>query len=84
MSSDVLSGNDSSQAPRQASMDNRRYYGLDALRGAMMMLGIVLHASMFYLVTPPPTMPLPTDRNNALVFDLIFAFIHSFRMPTCS
>lgn len=63
-------------------MDKRRYYGLDALRGGMMMLGIVLHASMLYLVTPPPTMPLPTDRNHAFVFDLVFAFIHSFRMPT--
>ncbi len=63
-------------------MDDRRYFGLDALRGGMMMLGIVLHAAMLYLVVPPPTMPLPTDRNNALVFDVIFAFIHSFRMPT--
>lgn len=62
--------------------DNRRYFGLDALRGAMMMLGIVLHAAMLYLAAPPPTMPIPTDRNNAYVFDLIFAFIHSFRMPT--
>jgi peptidoglycan/LPS O-acetylase OafA/YrhL len=63
-------------------MDERRYFGLDALRGGMMMLGIVLHGAMLYLVTPPPTMPIPTDRNNALVFDVIFSFIHSFRMPT--
>ena len=63
-------------------MDERRYFGLDALRGGMMMLGIVLHASMLYLVEPPAAMPIPTDRNNALVFDLIFHFIHSFRMPT--
>jgi len=62
--------------------DNRRYFGLDALRGGMMMLGIVLHAAMLYLAAPPPTMPIPTDRNNAVVFDVIFAFIHSFRMPT--
>ena len=63
-------------------MDDRRYFGLDALRGGMMMLGIVLHAAMLYLVAPPPTMPMPTDRNNAVVFDVVFAFIHSFRMPT--
>lgn len=63
-------------------MDERRYFGLDALRGGMMMLGIVLHAAMLYLVAPPAAMPIPTDRNNALVFDLVFAFIHSFRMPT--
>lgn len=63
-------------------MDNRRYYGLDALRGGMMMLGIVLHAAMLYLSAPPPTMPIPTDANNSPVFDLVFHFIHSFRMPT--
>jgi peptidoglycan/LPS O-acetylase OafA/YrhL len=63
-------------------VDDRRYYGLDALRGGMMLLGIALHAAMLYLTAPPPTIPLPTDRNNAYVFDLIFNFIHSFRMPT--
>jgi len=36
-------------------MDNRRYFGLDALRGGMMMLGIVLHAAMYYMASPPPT-----------------------------
>jgi len=63
-------------------VDDRRYYGLDALRGGMMLLGIVLHTAMLYMSTPPPTMPIPTDRNNAQVFDFVFAFIHSFRMPT--
>ena len=63
-------------------MDDRRYFGLDALRGGMMMLGIVLHAAVLYLAAPPPTMPVLTDRNNSVVFDVIFHFIHSFRMPT--
>ena len=64
------------------SGDERRYYGLDALRGGMMMLGIVLHAAEFYLAAPPPALPMPTDRNTSYVFDLLFHFIHSFRMPT--
>ncbi len=59
-------------------MDERRYYGLDALRGTMMMLGIALHAAMFYLVNPPT--PVPTDPNTSIVFDHLFYFIHSFRM----
>jgi len=63
-------------------MDERRYYGLDALRGAMMVLGIVLHAAMLYLSDPPPAVPIPIERNNGYAFDLTFAFIHSFRMPT--
>lgn len=60
-------------------MDNRRYYGLDALRGGMMMLGIVLHGFGFYLIAPP--MGFPTDRDATYVADLVFHFIHSFRMP---
>lgn len=63
-------------------MDERRYYGLDALRGGMMMLGIVLHAAMLYIAEPPPKYPFATDRNTAFAFDVILIFIHSFRMPT--
>lgn len=62
-------------------MDKRRYYGFDALRGGMMMLGIVLHGATFYLSAPPPTMPIMTDRNTSFVMDVLFHFIHSFRMP---
>lgn len=60
----------------------RRYYGLDALRGGMMMLGIVLHAAESYLAAPPPTVPPIADRSTSLLFDLLFHFIHQFRMPT--
>ena len=60
----------------------RRYFGLDALRGGMMMLGIVLHSAELYVAAPAPFVPMLTDRNNSLVFDLVFHFIHQFRMPT--
>jgi glucans biosynthesis protein C len=60
------------------TMEHRRYYGLDALRGSLMMLGIVLHAAMFYVADPP--LPLPTDHNTSPVFDVVLFFIHSFRM----
>jgi glucans biosynthesis protein C len=61
--------------------DDRRYYGLDALRGAMMLLGVVLHSATLYLAAPPPHVPLVTDPNKSLVMDAIFDFIHAFRMP---
>ena len=61
--------------------DDRRYYGLDALRGGMMLLGVVLHSAALYLAAPPPHVPLVTDRNTSLVMDAIFDFIHAFRMP---
>lgn len=59
-------------------MDERRYHGLDSLRGSLMLLGIVLHSSMFYVVKPP--LPLPTDHNTSYLFDGLLLFIHSFRM----
>ncbi len=62
--------------------DDRRYYGLDALRGGMMMLGIVVHAAVFYMAAPAPHMPLATDPNKSLVMDAVVDFIHIFRMPT--
>ena len=62
-------------------MDERRYFGLDALRGGMMLLGILFHAAMLYLAAPPPSMPMPSDPNNWFGFDILFGFIHSFRMP---
>lgn len=62
-------------------MSEPRYPGLDALRGAMMMLGIVLHGAVFYLAEPPASMPMPPERNASYVFDLVFHFIHAFRVP---
>ncbi|MCA1799464.1 MAG: acyltransferase family protein [Xanthomonadaceae bacterium] len=61
--------------------DNPRYHGLDALRGTLMMLGIVLHGAFFYLAAPPPAMPIPGDQGGNFAFDVIFHLIHSFRIP---
>jgi glucan biosynthesis protein C len=62
--------------------DSRRYYGLDALRGGMMLLGLVLHSGGFFLAAPPPQLAgMPMDRNTSYLFDVMFHFIHSFRMP---
>jgi len=60
---------------------HHHYHGLDALRGVMMLLGIVLHASALYLAAPPPTYPVPVDAATSPAFDLVFHFIHAFRMP---
>lgn len=61
--------------------DDRRYYGLDALRGGMMLLGIVVHGSVLYLASPPPSVPFVTDPNTSWVMDALMDFVHSFRMP---
>jgi len=61
--------------------DSRRYYSLDALRGSMMMLGVVLHGAQWYISEPPGGIPVPTDPSTAYIFDVIVHFIHSFRMP---
>lgn len=61
--------------------DNRRYYSLDALRGSMMMLGIMLHGSIWYISEPVQGNPLPSDQSTSYVFDILFYFVHSFRMP---
>jgi peptidoglycan/LPS O-acetylase OafA/YrhL len=56
-----------------------RLHALDNLRAIMMWLGIVLHVSVNHLVTESP---LPWhDPVRSTAADLIFIFIHAFRMP---
>ncbi len=57
-----------------------RYHALDALRASMMGLGIVLHSAVNYMQTPVSVWPIKDSATNA-TFDLLFYFIHLFRMP---
>ncbi len=61
--------------------DNRRYYSLDALRGVMMMLGLVLHGAEWYIPDTLGFFPFPTDPSTSYVFELAILYVHSFRMP---
>lgn len=62
-----------------------RYHGLDALRAFAMIMGVVLHASMFYVKDIGPSLGyaltgrvfIPTSETAGL----IFFFIHFWRMP---
>lgn len=63
------------------AMEERRYHGLDALRGVMMMLGIVVHAAVLYIADAPPHLPFTSDPNRSIVMDRVVDFIHAFRMP---
>jgi fucose 4-O-acetylase-like acetyltransferase len=59
----------------------RRYHSLDALRAAMMLLGLVLHSAASYTRTPLRAAWPYHDTHNSIVFDLLLFFIHLFRMP---
>lgn len=53
-----------------------RYYGLDALRGSMMLLGIVLHAATMHLLEIGTI-----DAAPAVPILVVLGVIHQFRMP---
>lgn len=55
-----------------------RFASLDAARGVLMMLGVVLHASNIYAVDGAW---LVRDVQRAPAFDLIGSAVHVFRMP---
>jgi glucan biosynthesis protein C len=60
----------------QSRSSTERYWGLDALRGSMMLLGIVLHAATMHLlemqaIGATPAVPILT----------VLGLIHQFRMP---
>lgn len=52
---------------------------MDAVRALAMLLGIVLHASIAYKLTPRTTWP-SDDVVHSVFFNYLYSFIHSFRM----
>jgi hypothetical protein len=67
----------SSFAPASAG----RYHALDALRGAAMFLGILLHAAIPYTKFPLPFWPVQ-DGERSSIFDVFLLVVHDFRMQT--
>ena len=62
-------------------MTGDRYHSLDALRAAMMLLGLVLHSGASYTRTPLGDAWPYNDSHTSVAFDLLLFFIHLFRMP---
>ena len=60
-------------------MEEKRFHGLDALRGIAMLLGIVLHAALPYI--PDIDAIWPADDQSSYLIEAIFQFIHVWRMP---
>ncbi|RYY28182.1 MAG: hypothetical protein EOP41_03220, partial [Sphingobacteriaceae bacterium] len=63
------------------SQQAERVYALDALRGIMMLLGLVIHTGLTYGKSDYQTVWPLKDPNNSIVFDILVAYIHMFRMP---
>jgi peptidoglycan/LPS O-acetylase OafA/YrhL len=58
-----------------------RLHALDALRGAMMLLGLVLHAGASYTLYPLGDGWPYQDLRTSVGFDVLLYVIHLFRMP---
>ena len=68
-----------------AGPPTQRFYHLDALRAVAMMLGIVLHATLFVL--PEPEILWPMHDPAAIgkpFYRIVIDVIHGFRMPVCN
>lgn len=60
---------------------NERVYALDALRGIMMLLGLVLHAASTYSQKSEWGTWRSKDPDNNFSFLVLVEYIHAFRMP---
>lgn len=67
-------------AVERAETSEERYHGFDALRAAMVLLGIVIHSACCYTTVPVPVIP-HHDISTHPVFDWICVILHTFRMP---
>jgi glucans biosynthesis protein C len=56
-----------------------RFHDLDALRGLLMILGVVLHAALVYSTQAEWVV---SDPQQSPAFDTVYAAIHAFRLPT--
>jgi glucan biosynthesis protein C len=61
-------------------INEKRIHGLDALRAVAMLLGVLLHATIAYR-KENAWYWVHDNQYNSLVFDFLYFFIHSFRMP---
>lgn len=59
----------------------KRVHALDAVRGVMMLLGLVIHASVTYASRDYGAAWPLKDPDNTMAFDLVVTLIHAFRMP---
>jgi glucan biosynthesis protein C len=57
----------------------QRYHDLDALRGLLMVLGVVLHAALVYSTRAAWVV---SDPRRSSAFDAVYDAIHLFRLPT--
>src|SRR5262249_59665572 len=62
----------------RATPEPTRYHALDAVRGAMMLLGVYLHAMVAY--SDRGSWPWK-DGTTTGIFDISLGLIHLFRMP---
>ena len=60
----------------------QRYHSFDSLRALMVLLGLVLHTAINYITFPTDGTWPYKDAQTSPVFDILVAFIHTFRMPT--
>lgn len=59
-----------------------RIHSLDNLRAVLMFMGIVLHSAVPYMQTDAPPRFWPyQDATRSQFFDILYFYIHAFRMP---
>ncbi len=57
------------------------YFQIDALRSAMLLLGVVLHAGLSFMQFPLGDAWLYKHPDSSKLFDVLVLFIHTFRVP---
>ncbi|MCX6351087.1 MAG: acyltransferase family protein [Bacteroidetes bacterium] len=62
-------------------LESKRLHAFDSLRGVMMLLGIIIHASLTFTVNCRVFHYPLSDVSRSVFYDCLIIIIHSFRMP---